>query len=259
MALPGYAIAGDYRYGALCALIVAAALIAYATPSRASFLAAAVLLFTPRIFFVLEQGWTESFALALLAAVVFVARRAPRWLFVPVGLFLASKQYLPLTAPLLLVLLPRPLRLREVARLFVRAAAVGLVVTLPFILWAPGAFARSALTLHSPFRLDALSFLAWYGHAVGRPGPDWASLLVLTILSAVALWRCPRTVSGYAGGVAVVLLGCFLVARHAFCNHYFLVIGALCAAVASARAEGGVGPAPAAETVAPVSARPPEP
>src|SRR5207248_8919226 len=93
--VPAYQL-GDLRYAQLAAMALAGAFIALARPGRTAFAAAALLLFTPRGFFVLEAGWTEPFAVLFLAVTVFAACRSPRQLPVPLGLFLASKQYLVL-------------------------------------------------------------------------------------------------------------------------------------------------------------------
>ena len=61
LALPGHVLFGDYRYSQLAAMVISAGLIATARPGRLGFAAAALMLFTPRAFFVLEQGWTEPY------------------------------------------------------------------------------------------------------------------------------------------------------------------------------------------------------
>ena len=65
-------------------------------------------LFTPRAFFVLEQGWIEPFVICGLCAVVFCAVRRPKALPYAVVLFLSTKQYLLFALPAILLLLPRP-------------------------------------------------------------------------------------------------------------------------------------------------------
>jgi hypothetical protein len=69
----GYATLGDHRYAQAIAMTLAGGLIALARPSRASVLAAAGLLFTPRGLFVLGRAWTEPFVVLGLAAVVYVS------------------------------------------------------------------------------------------------------------------------------------------------------------------------------------------
>src|SRR5262249_40930729 len=104
MALPGKLLFGDVRYSLLAALTVAGALIGRTRPGRIPALAAALLLFTPRVFLVVEQAWTEPFPILCFAAVIYTAcRRAgepPPWLL---GLMAAAKQYL------VLALVPWPL------------------------------------------------------------------------------------------------------------------------------------------------------
>jgi hypothetical protein len=269
LALPGVLARGDHRYAQLAALALAGALLAYARPgSRAALPAAGLLLLSPRVFFTLEQGWTEPFLLLLLAAAVFAACRLPApssaagpprgavLLGALLGGFWALKQYAPLTAPLALLLLPGPWRAPGVRRWAVRAlgaaAAVGLALTLPFVLWGPRAFWHSVVALHvrQPFREDALSYLAAGAAATGERLPGALGFLAVALLGALALWCAPRTPSGFAGALALVLLGFFAFNKQAFCNYYFLVVGALCAALAALpapaapgeEAAGGVAP-----------------
>jgi hypothetical protein len=77
LALPGQALLGDYRYGQLAAMVGAGAFMAYARPGRIAPAVATLFLFTPRVFFVLEQGWTDPFLVLLVSATVFVALRRP--------------------------------------------------------------------------------------------------------------------------------------------------------------------------------------
>src|SRR5205085_9340518 len=87
LALPGHLV-GDFRYAQLAALAIAGGLLAYARPGeRGGFpgaravAASALLLFTPRGFSVVEAGWTEPFAILMLAATVFCAcRRGRAWM-----------------------------------------------------------------------------------------------------------------------------------------------------------------------------------
>src|SRR6185437_7177466 len=103
LVLPGYLL-GDFRYAHLAATTLAGALIALSRPGRIATAAAALFLFTPRGFFVLEAGWTEPMAVLMLAALVFAACRAPRASPMIVGLLLVTKQYLVLAAPLVWLL-----------------------------------------------------------------------------------------------------------------------------------------------------------
>ncbi|HET8627489.1 MAG TPA: hypothetical protein VFL91_08720 [Thermomicrobiales bacterium] len=233
LVLPG-ALLGDYRYAQLAALVLAGWLMARAAPGRVGAGAAALLLFTPRGFFVLQQGWTEPFAVCLLAATVYCARRAPRWLPLALGLLFAVKQYLVFAAPLAVLLLPRPWSWRALWRLYWQSAVVALAASLPLVLWGLPAFVRSAVTLqfYQPFRLDALSYVAWFARD-GGPRLTWLALPALVPATALALWRAARTPAGFAAAVACVFLVFLVTNKQAFANYYFFVLGALCCAIAA--------------------------
>ena len=243
MTLPGYAATGDSRFSQLAAITLAAALLFYARPSSLAALAALLLLFTPRAFNVVELAWTEPFVVLLLAATIFSACRFPRATPYVFGLLLASKQYTILLIPLAVLLSPAPFRCRDYLRLILKAGIVAAAVSLPLALWNLPAFIRSALTLQlkQPFRKDSISYLAllaWQNWRYAQPLA--VKLAVLAFLAAAAaiiitLKRCPRTPAGFALGASLVYLAFLALNKQAFCNYYFLVIGALCSAIAATR------------------------
>jgi hypothetical protein len=47
--------------------------------------------------------------------------------------------------------------------------------------------------------------------------------------------KAPRTAAGFAAGGALILLAFFAFNKQAFCNYYFVVVGALWCAVGAAR------------------------
>jgi hypothetical protein len=268
LVLPGHLL-GDFRLSHLVATTAAGGLIAAARPGRVATAGAALFLFTPRGFFVLEAGWTEPMAVMLLAVVVFVAcrrrdsvgadprvrpgpangqgghggpplqspaKRALRWveiwsLPVALGLLLVVKQYLILIAPLAVVLLPGSGRFR--LRAVIATAAI---VTLPLALWNLGPFVWSVclLQFRQPMRADALSFLPLLAGVTRAPG---AGVVPFVAAAGVAAWaglRCPRTPGAFAAASAVMFLLFFALNKQAFCNYYFFVIGGLCCAIAAA-------------------------
>ena len=275
----GYVIAGDYRYAAAVALVLAAAVIGYAEGSyvdRAGFagrglvskLAAVLLLFTPRVFFVLARGWTEPFMLLLLAATVFIARqrmtrepaageavgpRVPlkKWsrrhsallLAVALGLLIAVKQYAIIALPLSFLLLPPGWRWRDWFYLAGQAVAVAAAITVPFALWNLQAFWKSVVSvqLAGPFRWDALSYLVWWGfHGHGATQPSAAflcSIIALTAALGLCVWRAPRNPAGFSASFAFALLLFLAFNKQALANYYFCGIGALCCAIAAGGAE----------------------
>ena len=234
LSLPGHLL-GDHRYSLLAAMILSAGLMAWLRPGALSAGGAALFLFTPRRFFVLEQGFTEPYVVLALGCVVLCAYRFRRALPYAVGLFFAVKQYGVLAAPLLTLLLPRPLSWREIWSLAWRAGATALVVTVPLALVDPSAFVRDVVLsqIQQPFRWDSLSFLAWIARGTGGPLPTWWGFVALAALTALALWRAPRTPAGFALGVGLAFFGFFAFGKQAFANYYLFVLGALCLAVAA--------------------------
>lgn len=234
-AVPGQVLGHDSRYSQLAAIELTAVLMAIARPGGLGPIAAALYLTTPRIFFVLEQSWTEPFVVLGAAAVVVAACRAPRatpWLF---GAFVAIKQYLVFALPAAVLLVRRRDGAAGVVQLLARGAVVGVVITLPFVLWNPGAFVASVVTLqvHQPFRGDALSYLAWWA-GLGHPAPSTAIPFVLASgAAALAAWRLPRSPAGFAAALALTFVVFFAFNKQAFANYYYFVLGTLFLTVAA--------------------------
>ncbi len=245
LALPGYLLFGDYRYAQLVAVAVAGALLAYARPGLTGKLAATLLLFMPRIFFVLEQGWTEPLVLLLFALTVACACRWPRALPFALGLLLASKQTMIFVPPLALLLVGGLAHWRIWLGMLWRAAVVAAVVSLPLAVgaWQQFFYSVVLLQLYQPLRTDALSYAAALAHS-GWAAPSWLAFAVVGVLLGVVLWRGAATPAGFALGVGLVYLGFFAFNKQAFCNYYFFAIGALCAALAVMQVGGSATPAP---------------
>lgn len=236
-AIPGEVLTSDPRYSQLAALELSALLMVLARPGGLGATAAALYLTTPRLFFVLEQSWTEPFVVLGAASVVAAACRAPRltpWLF---GSFVAIKQYLVFALPAAVLLVRRRDGVSGVMRLLIQAAVVGAAITLPFVLWDPAAFVKSVVTLqmYQPFRADALSYLAWWA-SLGHPAPSTAIPFLLSgAAAALAVWRSPRTGAGFAAAMALTFLVFFAFNKQAFANYYSFALGTLLLAVAAWR------------------------
>jgi hypothetical protein len=236
LAALGFLAAGDFRYAQLFAIVIAAACLVAVRPDRLGALAAAVLLFTSRGLFVLEQGWTEPFGVALLGLVLVAAVRTPRLLWLALGALFAWKQYTVVLLPLTALLLPRPFQWKAWARLVVPALLTMLALTLPLALWDVRAFWRSVVWLQTvqPFRPDALSFPSALLAGGYNPPAVVPTLLVVTCLAIlVVLWRAPRTPQGFAGAVTLVFGVFFAFNKQSFCNYWYLVLGASAFAVAT--------------------------
>ncbi len=233
LALPGY-LAGDYRYALVASVVLAAAFLVTAAPGRQGRVAAALLLFTPRLFFVSVQGWSEPFVVLTLAALAYCAVRARRALPLALGAFLATKQYSVLALPAVVLLFTQPIPWRQVFRLTALALLVAILLTLPFAIRDPHGFARSVLLFQvlQPFRPESLSLLVMIP-AIRLALPDFApGIIAAAVALLLCLWRAPRTPEGFAGSVALIYLAFFAFAKQAFWNYYFLVLGGLACAVA---------------------------
>lgn len=226
----GYFFEGDVRYAHLLAFLLSGVLIAFMQPGRMPKLAAYLFLFMSRSFYVLEMSWTEPFVVLLLVATIYCALHHPRWLVIPAGLFLVSKQYILFIAPLLFM--PLPLNAAWWRR-FVQIGLVGFFVTAPLAFWNVPAFIWNVVSVHlkQSFRLDALTYLAAYARVVETEPSQWFGFVVL-LVSFLLVWRFfPRTPAGFAAAVAWCLLIFFAFSKQAFCNYYFLVIGAIACAL----------------------------
>jgi hypothetical protein len=235
----GYLVGQDHRYAQAVALTLAGAFLGFSRAGRWGALAALLLLFTPRAFFILGRGWTEPFVVCLLALTIFCAHRLPRLLPVALGLLLASKQYLVFAVPLAWLLVRDPRDWRAVVRLIGGALLVAAIVTLPLALWDPKAFWHSTVTvqLRAPFREDALSWLVWYFKQSGVKPEARVAFVAAGPTLVLALLLCPRTPSGFALGLAAVYLPIIAFNKQAFANYYLFVIGALACALGTLRPE----------------------
>ena len=232
LSAPAALLAGDFRIAGIIGIAVACWLIGTARSNRLAPLVACLLLTTPRLFYVFEQGWTEPIVIGLVALAVRLLDRTPARAGWAVGLALAVKQYMPFTG--LLALRALWGAAQERAWRLGTAAAIGLLVTLPFALWHPHAFVRSAVWLQTqePFRTDALSVLSWADrHGWGRGTFLWAVGAGIAG-SLVGLASTVPTAAGYAASTALTLLLMFVFGSKAFCNYYVCVIGVLCCAIA---------------------------
>lgn len=235
LALPGYLVAGDYRYGAAAALAIAAVVVAFIRPGRLPIAGALLLLFNPLSQQVIYWGWTDPFGILLLAVTVFFLVRHAAGSTVWLGLLLASKQYIaPMILPAAVLLATLRARI-GLPRLVIVPIAVALLTALPFLVWDFGAFVYSTVTVHllQPFRPDSLSIPAIIYRAGGPELPSVLSFAVAGLAMAFVVWRAPRTPAGFCIGMAVVLLAFFLFSKQAFMHYYFLVLAILACAVAA--------------------------
>jgi len=241
LVIPGQILGGDVRYSGIAAILLSALLMAFARPGRAGALAACLFLFTPTVFYVVAQSWTEPLLVLPFSLAMFCACRWPRMLPYALGLFLATKQYTVLLVPLALLLAGQAERpWKDTFVMLIKAAVVAAVVTLPFVVWNFHAFWGSVVEwqLVQPFRMDSCSYLVTIAKLMhGWHAPFYTPFLFVIPAIGVVLWRGARTPAGFAAGVAFVCLVFFLFNKQAFTNYYYFVVGAACWAVAAARVE----------------------
>ncbi len=114
-------------------------------------LAASLLLTTPRIWFVIEEGWTEPIGIFLLALTVVLMERMPIAARLGGRHFrddqAVSRRHSPSRFVRLMFMRPRQWPWIAFGMVFAAAA-----VTLPFALWHPNAFMRNVVWLQTPSR-----------------------------------------------------------------------------------------------------------
>ena len=227
----GYLFGGDFRYAELAMLSVSALLLALMTDmSREGLLGAVMILFLPQAFFVITQGWIEPCVLFNVMILLFLAYRKPGWLGVGFGLFLVSKQYVFLSAPLVIMLWPRPISKSFMIRFGIQALVTGCIINLPFLLWNPHAMLNSIVPRHM-YRFSSLSLASDWAHQTGHWPPAalwWGSVGLVNVL---CLLRLPRRPWAFAFGTGTVYLTFFAGASEAFYNYYFLIICLFCVAL----------------------------
>lgn len=231
--LPGR-IAGDIRWSHVAFMELAAIVLAICLPRPHGIWAAAMMLLMPRSLLIVKFGWTEPLVIFLFIATLYCAMRAPKWLWLALGLLLASKQYTVLIVPLVVAHLQRPSGWPEIARLLLKSTMVALVVTLPMALWDARAFVNSVVMthFHQPFRMEALSFTAMLARMTGVKIGAGLGFLIAGAATIWTMRNAPRTPAGFAAATALVFGLFFAFNKQAACNYYFFVFAACCCAAA---------------------------
>jgi hypothetical protein len=227
--LPGLLL-GDVRVVSVLALAACAVVLRRLSRDQVGDLLAFAPLTAPILPKTLEMGWNEpALAVFLLAAVVSVSRGGPAW--IPLGLLLASKQYLVVTVPVLFV--AGRVGGRSLAT---RSLGLAAVVVAVFLAWDPHGFVRSAIRLHlqQPYRTDSISLVVAWGNTYGRL-PDWTyglpPLLLGLAVSLLVARRAAPGPSALALGVGLSVLGTVLLSKQAFPNYFLFVEIAVVTAV----------------------------
>ena len=233
---PGNWVLGDVRWAEAGYLLVAVALTAWSAgrrsgwqeprrPALADGLAlAAAIGVIPATPLVVLQAWTEPILLLGLVGAAVLIDRHPNWAVLPLGLALASKQYMLIMVPLL-AFWPRFGWRRVLA-----TAAVAAVAVLPWLLLSLQRFQQCTISyfLHEPTPLTSLSLWRYL------PAPLRLPLTVAaTVLAAyVAIRRCPRNGAGFLLAAGATLMMFNAVNKETFTNQWWFAAALITASFA---------------------------
>ena len=232
---PAKALAGDIRYAMLAAILIAGCAMRFATgrlsPGATGFAedAPALCYFaTPKLFFILEQAWTEpvSVMFASLAVAAYAARR-PLATSVLLGLTFATKQTMIWMIPIACTALSLPIT--HIALAFGVAAATAA----PFAVADLHAFKYAQLDYLNllPARDDGLTLRTAMLDVLGVDLPGAIGFALAAVASGVSAWRFRALARELMPATVFCLLVFFFFNKYAFANYYFLTIGLAALAV----------------------------
>jgi hypothetical protein len=233
---PGDWVLGDVRWAEAGCLLAAVTLTAWSAGRRSGWqeprrpalagrlaLAAAVGV-VPATALVVLQAWTEPLLLLGLVGAAVLIDRHPNWAVLPLGLALASKQYMLIMVPLL-AFWPRFGWRRVLA-----TAGVAAVVALPWLLLSLQRFQQCTISyfLHEPTPLTSLSLWRYL------PGPLRLPVTVgaTALAGYVAIRRCPRNGAGFLLAAGTTLMMFNAVNKEAFPNQWWLAAALITASFA---------------------------
>lgn len=237
---------GDVRFGLVALSVVCAYAVYRLVGDELRWALASLVLIFPKSTFAIEQSWNDVGLTALVAVTVLAVRRGRMgWAVTALAVAMAYKQYAWLALPAAAGWKPFGWR---------RAAAAmtgGAVLCLPWALSAPRAFWEGVISynLHLLARPDSLSwysFLLWNGRTPGY------ALIVAGTAAGLSLGLAGQREYrlGFAGAVAMTLVGFDLAGKQTFFNEWELLAGLLVLAVAESRTQSeSLSPASAARAV----------
>lgn len=230
----GYVIAGDVRYSYLLAILISGLILLSFNKDRIGLLIAYLFLFTPRVFYVLEESWTEAFVVMVMLIVVWCAINKPSWVFIALGLLLASKQYMLFLLPTFGFLFPVNSNLQTRIRALFTTIGVAFLVTAPLAFWNFNAFVWNVglVQWNQPFRFDSLSYAPLIAEAFGQSVTPYLPFIALFAAIFISYWYFKPSPKSFAISMAFGFILFFAFNKQAFCNYYYLVIGILSSAIA---------------------------
>lgn len=226
--VPAKRLAGDVRYAMLVAIVIAGAAMRFVAsrtmPNAPAFARDAPALFyflSPKLFFVIEQAWTEpvSVMFAALVLAAFVAKR-PLATAVLLGLLFATKQTMIWIVPTAWLLLS--LRPWQAATAFGVAGATALPFAGNF-----HALKYALLDFQNllPPRRDGLTLGTMLDDLFGFGLPGVLGFVFAAVACGVSAWRLKGRPGAFVPAAAFTLLTFFFFNKWAFANYYFLTMG----------------------------------
>jgi hypothetical protein len=235
MAVPGYVVGGDFRYGLLASGAIFLWILTKPGNGRVGQLSGALFAVFPLhsgFGGMFGGGWTEPFMALLLALVVLAASLKSRWIPQLFGLLLASKLTLMFIAPLYFLIDDSLFGKNGRARRLAKILLTGSVVTLPLAIWDWNRFWFSVVELQflQPIRPDALTFTVWVSNVFG-PLPSLAFTVAPFLAAVIALLLVFRhhdaSPAGLAFACGFVALAWLAMTKQSFLNHYYFAFAAL--------------------------------
>jgi hypothetical protein len=234
--LPAKKIAGDVRYAMLVAVLITGCAMRFlarrAMPHAPSFAEDAPALFyflSPKLFFVIEQAWTEPISVMFAAlAVLAHVKEKPRLAAIAFGLLFATKQTMIWVVPIAWFVVG--LRPWQAATAFATAGATAL----PFALSNFHAMKYALFDFQKllPPRKDGLTLHTAALDLFGVELPGVLGFLLAALVCAISAWRLRGKFSEFAPTAAFTLLVFFFFNKWAFANYYFLTMGMVTLAAA---------------------------
>lgn len=223
-AVVGYALFGDVRFFyVLCNIFFLWVLrrMLRATGTGGELIPLLWLLHPQGLLFI-GQSWTEPLIIAGFALTILARLRNNAVLTaVAHGLTISLKQYLVITAPLLLIFERR-------WKFLALSAASALVTAVPFLFWNAGAVWGSMTAVIVPLRDDSLSLSALL-LTFGFRMQTWMTVCIggSTMLTLTWLLRKSEPLHAYLATAGVSLFAMFLLGTQGFLNYFLLVSGIL--------------------------------
>lgn len=225
---------GDVRFMGVIALVALIALLARLAcespePRPRLVRVGALGLALPMTVAIVYLSWVDIYSMVGFAGWIVLRRSNRRWSIAFLVLTFTVKPVI------LIALVPALLWSRRARFEAVVAAAIAIVLTLPFVLATGlGNFYQDVVGIQASqnFRADGLTLnSAWYAIS-GHTLPVWFGLGVGAVVAFFALRRRPADLADVLCSGALLSTAAFLLAKWAFLNYYFIPVWLLLLALA---------------------------